>query len=59
MPFKNTRDSSEKLKVMALDFWTRIFSLRTTKSDVKYPLIDKIVQFIIILPFGSACVREI
>jgi hypothetical protein len=51
------KDSSKKLKVMALDFWTKIISLRTiTDDDPKYPLIAKIVQFIIILPFGTASV---
>ena len=52
------KDSSKKLKVMALDFWTKIFSLRTITGDIKYPLIAKIVQFIIILPFGTASVER-
>jgi hypothetical protein len=48
----------KKLKSCGIRFLNKdFFLLRTTTGDVKYSLFAKIVQFIITLPFGTACVE--
>ena len=46
------------IQVKCLDFWRNVFDLKTVSGDIKYPLLTIVVQFLIILPFGTASVER-
>lgn len=42
-----------------IDFWKNVYNLKTNIGEMEFPLLMKLVNYLIVLPHSSACVERI
>jgi hypothetical protein len=56
--YKVANDSTVVHKVEAIDFWHKVFNMKQRDGEGKYPNLSKLIQHVLVLPFGTASVER-